>query len=80
MVTYGMQKTTIYLPDDLKQRLEKIARTTGRPEAAVIRDAVRVATQDAVAPRPRVPLMDRGLGNAMIAENVDALLDEKFGR
>jgi ribbon-helix-helix CopG family protein len=80
MVTYGMQKTTIYLPDDLKQRLEKIARATGRPEAALIRDAIRSATQDAAAPRPRVPLMNRGLGNATIAENVDALLDEKFGR
>jgi len=80
MVTYGMQKTTIYLPDDLKQRLEKISRTTGIPEAAVIRDAVRAATQDAIAPRPRVPLMNRGLGDATIAENVDALLDEKFGR
>lgn len=75
-----MQKTTIYLPDDLKQRLEKISRTTGKPEAAVIRDAIRVATQDAATPRPRVPLMDRGLGNATIAENVEALLDEKFGR
>lgn len=80
MVTYGMQKTTIYLPDDLKQRLEKISRTTGRPEASVIRDAVRVATEDAATPRPRVPLMDRGLGDATIAENVDALLEEKFGR
>ena len=75
-----MQKTTIYLPDDLKQRLEKISRTTGRSEAAVIRDAIRMATQDAVAPSPRVPLMDRGLGNPTIAENVDALLGENFGR
>jgi Ribbon-helix-helix protein, copG family len=80
MVTYGMpKKTTIYLPDDLKHRLEKISRATGRPEAAVIRDAVRIATQDAIAPRPRVPLTKHGLGNATIAENVDALLDE-FGR
>ena len=71
-----MQKMTIYLPDDLKQRLEKISRTTGRSEAALIRDAIRLATQDAVG----VPLIDRGLGNATIAENVDALLDEQFGR
>jgi hypothetical protein len=39
----------------------------------------RVAPQDAVTPRPRVSLLDRGLGDATIAENVDALLDgERF--
>lgn len=75
-----MKKTTIYLPDDLKKRLEEVARTTGRPEAAVIRDAISIATRDATTPRPRVPLMDRGLGDATVAENVDALLDERFGR
>jgi predicted transcriptional regulator len=80
MDTYGMQKMTIDLPDDLKQRLEKISRTTGRSETALIRDAIRTATRDAVVPRPRVPLMERGLGKATIAENVDALLSEKFGR
>ena len=75
-----MKKTTIYLPDDLKQRLEEVARTTGRPEAAVIRDAITVATRAATSPRPRVPLMARGLGDATISETVDALLDERFGR
>jgi predicted transcriptional regulator len=80
MDTYGMQKTPICLPDDLKRRLEKISRTTGRSEAAVIRDAIRIATHDAVTSRPRVPLMDRGLGDAAIAENVDGSLDEMFGR
>lgn len=74
MDTYGMHKTTIYLRDDLKERLEEISRTTGRSVAELIRDAIRIATRDTVAPRPRVPLMERGLGNATIAENVDALL------
>jgi predicted transcriptional regulator len=80
MDMHGMQKMTIYLPDDLKRRLEKISRTTGRTAAAVIRNAIRLATQDAVGPTPRVPLMDRGLGDATIAENVDTLLGKKFGR
>ncbi len=69
-----MQKMTIDLPDDLRQRLEKISRTTGRSVAALIRDAIRMATQNVGAPRPRVPLIYRGLGDATIAENVDALL------
>lgn len=74
-----MRKTTIYLPDELKKRLEEVARSTGRPEAAVIRDAISSATRDAVGPTPRVPLMERGLGDATIAENVDELF-ERFGR
>ena len=77
--TYGMKKTTIYLPDELKKRLEDVARRTGRAEAAVIRDAISNATSEAVGPRPRIPLMDRGLGDPTIAENVDELL-ERFGR
>jgi predicted transcriptional regulator len=74
-----MRKTTIYLPDALKERLEEVARRTGRPEAAVIRDALSNATEKATSPRPRVPLTERGLGDATIAENVDELL-ERFGR
>jgi hypothetical protein len=74
-----MRKTTIYLPDELKKRLENFARTSGRPEAQVIRDAISTATSAATSPSPRVPLMKRGLGDPSIAENVDALL-ERFGR
>jgi hypothetical protein len=74
-----MKKTTIYLPDGLKKRLEEAARRTGRPEAAVIRDAISSATHEATSPPPRVPLMERGLGDPTIAENVDELL-ERFGR
>jgi Arc/MetJ-type ribon-helix-helix transcriptional regulator len=74
-----MRKTTIYLPDELKKRVEKVARTSGKSEADVIRDAINAATRDAGAPTPRIPLMERGLGDPTIAENVDALL-ESFGR
>jgi hypothetical protein len=74
-----MRKTTIYLPDELKKRLEHVARTTGRSEATVIRDAITAATLSPGGPAPRIPLMDRGLGDPTIAENVDALI-ESFGR
>jgi len=73
-----MKKTTIYLPDELKKRLENLARTSGKPEAQVIRDAISTATAT-TSPAPRIPLMKRGLGDPSIAENVDALL-ERFGR
>jgi hypothetical protein len=74
-----MRKTTIYLPDELKKRIERVSRTTGKAEAEVIRDAIDAATLTAGAPIPRIPLMDTGLGDPTIAENVDALL-ESFGR
>jgi hypothetical protein len=74
-----MKKTTIYLPDELKKRLEEVARSTGRPEAAVIRDAIDNATRESAPPPPRVPLVEHGLGDSTIAENVDRFL-ERFGR
>ncbi len=69
-----MRKITINLPDELKKRLETVARSSGRSEAAVIRDAISNATREATVPSPRVPLMERGLGDATIAENVDERL------
>lgn len=74
-----MKKTTLYLPDDLKARIEEVARSSGKPEAQVIRDAIFTATFEDTAPTPRIPLTDCGLGDPTIAENVDELL-ERFGR
>jgi predicted transcriptional regulator len=74
-----MRKMTISLPDELKKRLEAVARSTGRSETAVIRDAISGATRGAAAPSPRVPLMERGLGDATIAENVEELLERLGG-
>ncbi len=75
-----MKKTTLYLPDDLKHKVELAAKKQGRSEADVIRDAIEAAVKSA-APRPRIPLVDRGLGASNIAERVDELLDELgFGR
>lgn len=53
---YGMQKTTVYVPDDLKLALARTAASRGCSEAELIREALRAATARAVAPRPRVPL------------------------
>ena len=74
-----MKKTTIYLPDELKQRVEEVARRTGRPEASVIRDAISSATAALVSPEPAVPLTQKGLGDPTIAENAEELLTG-FGR
>ena len=54
---YGMKKTTIYLPDDLKSELERVSRAANQFEAEVIRDAIRRLIQErSSVPAPRIPL------------------------
>jgi Arc/MetJ-type ribon-helix-helix transcriptional regulator len=50
-----MRKTTIYLPDDLTERIRETAAQRGTSEAEVIREAVREFT---LRPKPRAPLFD----------------------
>ena len=52
---YGMQKTTVYLPDDLKVALARTAADTGRSEADLIREGVRMAVAQH-APSPTIPI------------------------
>ena len=51
-----MKKTTVYLPEDLKSALGRIAAERGRSEAELIREAVRDLVRDSEPPRPRLPL------------------------
>jgi hypothetical protein len=57
---YGMRRTTVYLPDDLKAAIERTARAQGKSEADVSRAALSVATSREAGPRPRLPLFDSG--------------------
>lgn len=36
----GMEKTTLYLPDELHGQIRSMARRTGRPQAELIREAL----------------------------------------
>lgn len=67
-----MQKTTVYLPRDVKKALGRAATSRGLSEAAFIRDALRAATARAAAPRPRLPLFKSGKPG--LAESVDDAL------
>jgi Arc/MetJ-type ribon-helix-helix transcriptional regulator len=73
---YGMKKTTVYLPDELKAALERAA-ARGRSEAELVREAVRELTQRLEPPRPRLPLFSSG--DPTLAERVDEELREAFG-
>jgi len=80
---YGImkpKKTTIYLPDDLKKKIEQAAKQDGTSAADVIRNSVASALDARLAPAPRIPLVDYGLGAPDIAERVDELLGDGFGR
>ena len=74
---YGMRRTTLYLPDDLKAAVERAAMAQGTSEAEVIRTALRAATAAYAHPAPRLPLFDSG--DPTLAERVDELLATGFG-
>ena len=52
----SMRKTTIYLPDELKEDLAQASRRVGRSEAELIREAVGDLVSRLSEPRPRLPL------------------------
>jgi len=70
-------KSTIYLPEDLKRRLARLARRVGRSEASLIREALERLTRED-APRPRPGLISSG--DPHLAERVDEALAKGFGR
>ncbi len=74
---YGMRRTTIYLPDEMKSALERTAAAQGKTEAEVVRSALAAATGEEAHPRPRVPLFDSG--DPTLAERVDEELVAGFG-
>ena len=72
-----MQKTTVYLPDELKAALERTAEQTGRSEAELIREGVRLALARHTPPAPTVPILVSA--DPRFAENADEHL-AGFGR
>jgi len=48
-----VEKTTLYLPDDLQYALREFARRTGRPQADVVREALSAYLSQQARPRPR---------------------------
>ena len=73
--TYGVKKTTLYLPDELKKQVETVAKAEGSSEADVIRDALSSSLEGRLPPEPRIPLPGFSLKNSKIAERADELMD-----
>lgn len=59
----AMRKTSIYLDDEQADRLARLARTEGRPQAQIIREAI-----DEYEPRPK---RDRNFALAGQFERID---------
>ena len=71
-IVYGMYKTTVYIPKDVKRALAQVAAARGVSEAELIREALRVLTAEATPPKPRLPLFKSG--KPRLAERVDDAL------
>ena len=71
-----MIRTTVYLPENLKAALERVARSAGRSEAQLIREGVRDVVVRYSSRGPRIPLFQSG--DRTLSERVDELL-EGFG-
>lgn len=48
-----MEKTTLYLPEELQRELRETARREGRPQAELVRDALDAYLRDRPRPRPQ---------------------------
>jgi hypothetical protein len=69
---YGMDKTTVYLPAELKAALEAAARRRRVSEAELIRQGIAMAIARDEPPKPRLPLFASGQPD--LAERFDELL------
>lgn len=67
-----MNKTTVYIPDELKHALARAAAARGCSEAALIREALGALTASAEPPKPRLPLF--ASRKPRLAERVDDAL------
>ena len=56
----GMEKTTVYLSDELKRSLRRASRATGRSEAELIREGIGLVTGTHRIAEPRLPLFESG--------------------
>ena len=65
----AMSKTRVYLPDDLKAELERVAAETGRSEADLIREGIRLALAQHLPPPPTIPIFVSA--DPQFAERVD---------
>jgi len=73
-ILYGM-KTTIYVPDDVKEALGRRALIEQRSQADIIREALSQAVAAYMFPEPTLPLGRRLRLPPDLSERVDEFMD-----
>ena len=71
-----MEKTTLYLPENLKLAVKRAAAARGVSEAEIIRESIRLSV-GGVRPRPRGALYSSGQPIARHAEELLAGFGER---
>lgn len=66
---YGMRKTTLYLPDELKSRITVVANQCGMSEAELIRETLREGLDRRARPKPQAGSF--ALDDPYLSERVD---------
>jgi Ribbon-helix-helix protein, copG family len=74
-----MVKTTVYLPEDLKERLAEAARLSGDSEARIIRSAIE-GWLESLLPRPTPHWGTIEFDEPDLYLKVDEVLAEGFGQ
>jgi hypothetical protein len=74
-----MVKTTVFLPEDLKDRLEEAARVSGESEARIIRSAIE-GWLESLLPRPVPHWGTIEFDDPDLPFKVDEVLAEGFGQ
>jgi hypothetical protein len=74
-----MMKTSVYLPDDLKQRLGDASRASGESEATIIRSALEAWLAGMLRPRSSPNWGTVDFDDRDLADNVDDALAGGFG-
>jgi hypothetical protein len=75
-----MVKTSVYLPDELKEQLSEASRLSGESEATIIRSALEQWLGGMLRPRPSPHWGTVDFGDADLADRADEVLAEGFGR
>jgi Arc/MetJ-type ribon-helix-helix transcriptional regulator len=71
-----MKKSSVYLDDELRADVARVARLTGRSQSDLIRDGLRLVVQQNTEPRPRLTVSFHGGG---LRERMDGLMED-FGQ
>jgi len=75
-----MVKTSVYLPEELKERLSLASRISGESEATIIRGALEQRLADVLRPRHSRHWGTIDFGDPELADKADDILADGFGQ